>query len=165
MALQYLQTPVGILRITADQRKLRGISFCERPGEDERPNTLTQQAAVQIEEYFSGKRKSFTVPAMPHGTPFQLAVWSALTRIPYGKVVTYGQLAAAIGQPKAVRAAANAVGENPFLILFPCHRVVASNGLGGFSAGLSVKRRLLALEGVEIAEKSAFSENFFFTFP
>ena len=164
MGVQYWESPIGVLRICADQRKLRSIDLTETIEKDH-PNPITEKAICQLEEYFSGKRKSFSVAALPHGTPFQLAVWNALARIPYGKVVTYGQLAAAIGHPSACRAAANAVGKNPLLILLPCHRVVASNGLGGFSSGLAAKRSLLALEGVEIAEKSPFSEKFFFTFP
>ena len=79
--------------------------------------------------------------------------------------MTYGELAAAIGQPTACRAVANAVGKNPLLIFIPCHRVVGASGLGGFSAGLEAKRALLTLEGVQISEKSPFSEKFFFTFP
>ena len=164
MSVQYWKSPIGVLQIRADQRKLRSIVLTEA-AEESHPNPITEKAICELEEYFSGKRKSFSVAALPHGTPFQLAVWNALARIPYGKVVTYGQLAAAIGHPNACRAAANAVGKNPLLILLPCHRVVASNGLGGFSSGLAAKRSLLTLEGVEIAEKSAFSEKFFFTFP
>lgn len=164
MSVQYWKSPIGVLQIRADQRKLRSIVLTEA-AEESHPNPITERAICELEEYFSGKRKSFSVAAKPHGSPFQLAVWSALAAIPYGKVVTYGQLAAAIGHPTACRAAANAVGKNPLLILLPCHRVVASNGLGGFSSGLAAKRSLLTLEGVEIAEKSAFSEKFFFTFP
>ena len=98
------------------------------------------------------------------GTAFQQAVWTALRRIPYGKVTTYGALAAAIGRPTACRAVANAVGKNPVLILLPCHRVVASGGIGGFTGGLHLKRRLLSVESIEIAEKTPFSEKFLFTF-
>lgn len=162
--IQFMRSPIGILRVNADERKLRGIALVEKTQEDH-PNAITKKAVLELEEYFSGKRECFCVAALPHGTPFQLSVWSALSQVPYGKVVTYSQLAAAIGKPTACRAVANAVGKNPLLILLPCHRVVASNGLGGFSAGLSAKRRLLTLEGVKITEKSTFSEKFFFTFP
>lgn len=162
--VQFFQSPIGVLRLIADGQALHSIMLLEK-AQESLPNPLTKQAVSELEEYFSGKRESFDIAIQPHGTPFQLSVWSALSQVPYGKVVTYGQLAAAIGKPTACRAVANAVGKNPLLILLPCHRVVASNGLGGFSAGLSVKRRLLTLEGVEIAEKSAFSEKYFFTFP
>ncbi len=161
---QYIQTPIGILRIGSDQRKLRGIRLVEEAEED-LANPVTEKAALQLQEYFEKKRTEFSIFFMTHGTPFQKAVWHKMNEIPYGKVVTYGQLAAAIGQPTAVRAVANAVGQNPVLILQPCHRVVAADGLGGFSAGLEAKRKLLRLEGVEISEKTAFSEKYFFTFP
>ncbi len=160
---QYLQTSIGILEIHADQRKLRGISLVDAVGES-MENPATQTAAQQLREYFAKEREEFTVFFMAHGTPFQIEVWSKMMEIPYGKVVTYAQLAEAIGQPTAVRAVANAVGQNPMLILQPCHRVVASDGLGGFSAGLEAKRKLLALEGVEISENKAFSEKYLFTF-
>ncbi len=160
---QYIATPVGFLEIHADQRKLRSISLADDIGED-MPNPMTQKVVLQLAEYFEKKRTEFNIFFLPQGTPFQIAVWSKMAEIPYGKVVTYGQLAAAIGQPTAVRAVANAVGQNPLLIVLPCHRVVACDGLGGFSAGLEMKRELLRLEGVEISENNAFSEKFFFTF-
>ncbi len=160
---QFVRTPIGILRIDADQRKLRGVSLVSEFGEN-MPSPQTQAAAQQIEEYFSKNREDFQLFFLANGTPFQIAVWSKMREIPYGKVTTYGALAAAIGQPAAVRAVANAVGDNPFLILQPCHRVVASDGLGGFSAGLDAKRALLRLEGVEISENRPFSEKFLFTF-
>ena len=164
MSVQYLASPIGVLRLCADQRKLRQITPVQDTG-PEQPNPITQKAAAELQEYFSGKRTEFTVAALPHGTAFQQKVWSALSRVPYGRVVTYGELAAAIGQPTACRAVANAVGKNPLLIFIPCHRVVGASGLGGFSAGLEAKRALLTLEGVQISEKSPFSEKFFFTFP
>ena len=164
MSVQYLPSPIGLLELRADQRKLRALSFAETAGESS-PNRITQECAAQLEEYFARKRQEFTVAVLPHGTPFQQAVWSAMAQIPYGRVVTYGQLAAAIGRPTACRAVANAVGKNPLPILLPCHRVVAANGLGGFSAGTDRKRWLLRLKGVETTEKSALSEKFFFTFP
>ena len=160
---QFVHTPIGILRIDADQRKLRGVSLVSEIGED-MPTPQTQNAANQISEYFSKNREEFQLFFLAHGTPFQIAVWSKLREIPYGKVTTYGALAQAVGQPSAVRAVANAVGNNPLLLLQPCHRVVAADGLGGFSAGLAAKRALLRLEGVEISENQPFSEKFLFTF-
>ena len=163
MARQYVQSPVGLLEILADQRKLRSLRPVQERGEDF-PNPVTQRVQQLLEEYFSGKRTEFDVVALADGTPFQHGVWDAVSRIPYGKVASYGQLAEALGNPSACRAVANAVGENPLLILTPCHRVVAADGLGGFSAGAEAKTLLLALEGVEIPEKGGFSENFLFTF-
>lgn len=159
----YYESPIGMLEIRADQRKLRGVSLVSEAGEAA-PNEVTQKAIAQISEYFDGKRTDFSLFFLPMGTDFQREVWMKLMEIPYGKVVTYGQIAEAIGQPTACRAVAQAVGQNPFLILLPCHRVVAADGLGGFSAGTEAKRRLLAVEGVEISEKKPISEKFFFTF-
>ncbi len=164
MSARFLRSPVGILRLTAQDGRLCEIALTDKAGRDG-PDPATDRAAAQLMEYFSGKRKEFSVEAAPQGTPFQLAVWQKLAQIPFGKVVTYGDIARAIGRPTACRAVANAVGKNPLLIVFPCHRVVAADGLGGFSARIAVKRALLRLEQVEISEKSAFSEKFFFTFP
>lgn len=159
----YYHSPIGILEIQADQRKLRGIRMVSEAGEAA-PNEVTDKVIVQLSEYFDGKRQLFSLFFIATGTEFQREVWLKLSEIPYGKVVTYGQLAEAMGQPTACRAVAQAVGQNPFLILLPCHRVVAADGLGGFSAGTEAKRRLLALEGVEISENQPISEKFFFTF-
>lgn len=163
MSVQYIHSPLGFLKLCAEDGKLREIAVMQERGA-ESPDTVTREAARQLEEYFAGKRREFTLETQPHGTVFQKEVWRAMCRIPYGKVATYGSLAAAIGRPSACRAVANAVGRNPLLILFPCHRVVATNGLGGFSAGLALKHRLLSGEKIEIAEKTAFSEKFLFTF-
>ncbi len=119
----------------------------------------------QLAQYFAGERRSFALPLRPVGSAFQLAVWAAMCRIPYGRVVSYGQLAAALGRPRACRAVAQAVAHNPLLLLQPCHRVVAAEGLGGFRAGVEKKRLLLRMEGIEITEKTGISEKFFFTFP
>lgn len=163
MARDYMETALGLLEIVADERILRRIDLVKERGE-EQPNPVTGQVKAQLQEYFAGKRQQFSLAAMPEGTDFQREVWQTMSRIPYGKVVTYGQLAAAMGRPEAVRAVANAVGKNPLPILLPCHRVVAAKGLGGFSAGLEAKRKLLALEGVGITQKGPFSEKFLFTF-
>ena len=111
---------------------------------------VLKKAAVQIEDYLTGRRKSFSLGIEWRGmTPFQRRVLSALLRIPYGKVCTYGELARAIGRPSTARAVGRALGANPVLLVIPCHRVVAANGTpGGYSApgGIIVKRKLLAME-------------------
>jgi len=102
---------------------------------------------MQLQDYLSGKRKSFDVPIDVKGTPFQEAVWNELKNIPYGKTVSYTDIANSIGNPTAVRAVGAAVGANPVLIVIPCHRVIAKNGrLTGFRGGISMKEKLLALE-------------------
>lgn len=164
MYQQYLESPLGLLRLTANETALCEIALAQE-GSASDPNAVTSEAAAQLTEYFLKKRQEFSLELAPQGTVFQKRVWAALAKIPYGKVVTYGQIAAAIGQPAAVRASASAVGKNPLPIVLPCHRVVAANGLGGFAWGLSAKRMLLETEGVEIPKKSAFSENSLFTFP
>lgn len=111
------------------------------------PSVLSAQAAAQLDEYFRGHRTTFDLPVRLEGTEFQKSVWNALTRIPYGEVRTYGQIAAAIGNPKAVRAVGQAANRNPLWILIPCHRVIGKNGtLTGYAGGLAMKQALLELE-------------------
>ena len=103
---------------------------------------------TQLEEYFKGERKKFNVPLDLKGTDFQRKVWSELNKIPYGKTVSYKKVAEKIGNKKALRAVGKANSQNPVCIIIPCHRVINANGnLGGYSAGLLVKERLLELEG------------------
>lgn len=107
-------------------------------------------ARRQLDEYFAGKRRCFDLPLAPMGTVFQRRVWRALTDIPFGETITYGELARRVGRPRAARAVGAANGANPIAIIIPCHRVVAASDIGGYAGGLEIKRRLLALEGVFI---------------
>ncbi|MCI2074642.1 MAG: methylated-DNA--[protein]-cysteine S-methyltransferase [Candidatus Methanomethylophilus sp.] len=108
---------------------------------------VTEEAAAEIGEYLAGGRKKFEVPYLQEGTSFRLDVWHALSEIPYGKTVTYTELAAAAGHPKAVRAAGSACAENRIPIIVPCHRVVPSaGGVGSYVGGSELKSRLLAIE-------------------
>ena len=146
----YREYPIGVLGLMDDGQGLRRV-FLRRedsaPGAPEGETPLTLQAAAELEEYFAGRRQAFTVPLSPRGTDFQQAVWEALRAIPYGETRTYGEIAAAVGRPKAARAVGMANHDNPLLIFTPCHRVVGKNGaLTGFACGLEVKRRLLELE-------------------
>lgn len=101
----------------------------------------------QLNEYFEKKRKTFDIPLMFSGTEFQKKVWHALEDIPPGKTISYKKLAEIIHYPKAVRAVGTALGHNKLCIVLPCHRVIASNGsLGGYAAGITIKKRLLSLE-------------------
>jgi methylated-DNA-[protein]-cysteine S-methyltransferase len=100
-----------------------------------------------LQEYFRGERRTFDLPLAPRGTEFQMDVWRALQRIPYGETRSYSGIAREIGRPAAVRAVGAANGANPIPIVIPCHRVVGSNGsLTGFGGGIETKRWLLALE-------------------
>ena len=108
---------------------------------------ISELAAVQLQEYFTGTRKHFSFPIELKGTPFQKSVWQEMARIPYGESRTYGEIARAIGNPKAVRAVGMACNRNPIWIIIPCHRVIGSNQkLTGYAGGLSMKEALLALE-------------------
>jgi methylated-DNA-[protein]-cysteine S-methyltransferase len=108
---------------------------------------MAARAEREILEYLAGRRRTFTVPVDLAGVPpFHRKVLAALGRVPYGRTVTYGQLAARAGRPRAARAVGSCVARNPVPLIIPCHRVVASGGLGGFGGGLDLKRRLLALE-------------------
>jgi methylated-DNA-[protein]-cysteine S-methyltransferase len=110
-------------------------------------------AIRQLRQYFAGRRKDFDLPLDLHGTPNQQLVWQALLEIPYGKTLSYGQLAGRIGSPRAARAVGTACGRNPVPVIVPCHRVIGSTGgLHGYGGGLWRKRLLLELEGVRPKE-------------
>ena len=112
---------------------------------DETP--LIRRAAVQLQEYFAGKRKVFDLPLAPEGTSFQHRVWAVLRSIPYGQTLTYGEVAARAGNPKASRAVGMANNRNPLMIIVPCHRVIGAGGrLVGYACGLDKKEFLLNLE-------------------
>ena len=106
-----------------------------------------RQAMDELRRYFAGERLQFACPLDLHGTPFQIAVWEELFRVPYGETRSYSDIARAIGRPAAVRAVGAANGANPVAIIVPCHRVIGSNGsLTGYGGGLPTKEWLLALE-------------------
>ena len=122
-----------------DRERAVGLKKAESP--------LIQKAAAQIKEYFEGSRKQFKLPIAMHGTEFQLAVWQALQKIPYGETRSYKEIAASIGRPKAVRAVGMANNRNPISIIVPCPRVIGHNGkLVGYGGGLPLKQYLLDLE-------------------
>jgi len=109
---------------------------------------ILQQAIKELDAYFTGQQRKFTVPVRLSGTPFQQKVWQAMRGIDHGETKTYRELAQAAGSPNAARAVGNACAANPVAIIVPCHRVLAQNGLGGFGGGLDTKRWLLNLEGI-----------------
>lgn len=148
-------SPIGPLMVEATDTAVVHIQLPgpSTPKTDtaRRPVGLLADATTQLREYFAGRRRDFDLPLALSGTPFQCAVWKALADIPYGTVISYGDLAAMVGRPRAFRAVGQANGANPIPIVLPCHRVVASGGrIGGYGGGLPMKRRLLALEGVDI---------------
>lgn len=117
-------------------------------GKAKKSTPLAENARKQIQEYLNGKRLKFDLPIQVEGTDFQKVVWKNLSKIKYGKTISYQELAEKSGSEKAFRAAGGACGKNPCLIVIPCHRVVTKSGkLGGFAGGLELKRKLLSLEG------------------
>lgn len=156
-----LDSPLGPLVLEADDEALLAVRLpgSTGPRRTSPPVTMSRRrrpagplvtAVSQLEEYFDGRRRRFDLPTKLSGTDFQRQVWRSLRDIPYGSVVSYAELAAMVGRPGAFRAVGQANGANPLPIVLPCHRVVASGGrIGGYGGGLAMKRRLLALEGVE----------------
>jgi methylated-DNA-[protein]-cysteine S-methyltransferase len=147
-----LDTPIGRLVLEGDGDVLIGVRLPNerhhrrRDGDDVSP--ILKETATQLQEYFAGDRTDFDLPMELDGTPFQQEVWTELAHIPYGETISYGELARRVGRPRGPRAVGQANGRNPIPIIVPCHRVLASNGIGGYGGGLKVKRALLALEGV-----------------
>ncbi len=146
-----VKTPIGMLEISAADGAVCSISIVQT-GEimtDARGEIqpVLKQAMSEINEYFAGKRTEFSFPMRTEGTLFQKSVWEELKKIPYGKTKSYGEIAAAIDNPKAFRAVGMACNKNPIMIAVPCHRVVGSNGtLTGFAYGTDMKQSLLNLE-------------------
>ena len=144
----YLESPVGLIKMNTDDTGILSILFTddtERTESEE--NHILVSAKAELEEYFSGIRKTFDLLLHFSGTDFQQRVWTQLQAIPYGTTVSYLDLAKKLGDPKCIRAAASANGKNPFAIIVPCHRVVGSNNdLVGYAGGLWRKRWLLEHE-------------------
>ena len=150
MNTHHYKSSVGILEIKTDGRAITEINlFKNNPAKmQSSAEPLILEACVQFDEYFAGKRREFDLPLSPRGgTPFQQTVWKQLQEIPYGRTISYSQLAQAVGNPKACRAVGSANGKNPISIIIPCHRVIAADGsLGGYASGLEIKKQLLDLE-------------------
>ena len=151
----YYKSPVGIISVSASDVGITQLFFAEDTKDShENISPLLLQLQQELDLYFSGKLKSFSVPVDPSGTDFQKEVWKAITKIPYGKTTSYLQLSKSMKQPDAIRAIANANARNPVLIIIPCHRVIGTNGqLTGYAGGLQRKKLLLELEGSMIPSK------------
>lgn len=156
-----MDSPLGPLYLVASPQGLQEVSRqkCAAPMAQSLKRSAPEiqilaQAAQELAEYFAGKRQHFEIPLAPHGTAFQQTVWRELQKIPYGSTCSYKTVAARIQNPKALRAVGSANGKNPLCIVIPCHRVIAADGgIGGYSGGLPIKRKLLALEQVYYADK------------
>ena len=141
-----LTSPLGPMTISEQNGAIIALDWRSEPASD--PTPLLRRAAKQLAEYFAGKRHSFDLPLAPQGTAFQQKVWKRMAKIPYGKAITYGDLAHAVGS--APRAIGGACGRNPIAIILPCHRVIGGSGaLTGYSGagGVNTKQFLLELEG------------------
>ena len=144
----YYNSPIGMLKIAGTQNAITELSFMdiEETIEDEIPEYL-KKAVTQLDEYFSGKRKEFDLNLEPEGTDFQIKVWEELMQIPFGKTVSYLQIAESLGDKKTIRAVGNANGKNKIAIIIPCHRVIGSHGeLTGYAGGAWRKDWLLKHE-------------------
>ena len=149
-----IPSPVGVLEAMIGEGKILSLYFSEaertfqaavlQSPENQRTADSLQR---QLDEYFAGVRREFDLPFVLHGTEFQLAVWNAIRRIPYGEVRSYGEVAWMAGYPRAARAVGTACRKNAVLLLVPCHRVVALDGIGGYGGRPDIKRAILRLEG------------------
>lgn len=144
-----IRTPVGLIKVVENDGIVSEISETNL---SPTPFDKLSEPSRQILEYFEGRRKEFTFRIALQGTEFQKKVWNECRKIPFGSTVTYGELAARIGRPKASRAIGGALNVNNLLFYVPCHRVVASGSLGGFRLGQYAKQLLLALERAQITD-------------
>jgi methylated-DNA-[protein]-cysteine S-methyltransferase len=146
-----INTPLGSMIAVTDGKGITSLDFTDDVSMcDNSDHPLLLQLEKELGEYFVGKRAFFSLPLNPKGTPFQKSVWETLCTIPYAETISYATEAKHFGNPKAIRAVANANGRNPISILIPCHRVIATGGgLGGYSGGIEKKEFLLALEKKE----------------
>lgn len=146
-----LNSSIGPLFLVASDIGLHGVFWSEQnypEAQADSPSAhLLTQASSEIIEFLAGQRKSFQVPINPEGSAFQLKVWNFLRTIPYGKTLSYQEVALALGSRGASRAVGTANAKNPLCLLIPCHRVISSDGsLGGYSGGIDTKAHLLNLE-------------------
>ncbi|MDR2607879.1 MAG: methylated-DNA--[protein]-cysteine S-methyltransferase [Treponema sp.] len=162
--IQKIKSPVGVLTVSSDGKNICGLwiegqkYFAKTLEKDVLEQNLPIFDKIQkwLDIYFSGEEPDFMPPLMPKGSPFQKSVWANLSKIPYGKTTSYGELAKQFeldnrGRRTSARAVGGAVGHNPISILIPCHRVIGKNGdLTGYAGGVSVKIKLLELEGITI---------------
>lgn len=146
--IRIIDTPIGKMIASANEKAIVSLDFTDATEEStSSENPLLIRLETELHEYFEGKRRTFTLPLSPAGTMFQKGIWKTLCTIPYGETISYAAEAKIFGNPKAIRAVANANGRNPIAILIPCHRVIATGGrIGGYTGGVWRKEFLLGLE-------------------
>ncbi len=164
-----MQSPIGRVLVAASDAGITRMEIApsqgaprsaKRAGGSQQARAHVAHAIRQLKEYFAGKRREFDLPLDMHGTGLQKQIWQALLDIPFGKTMTYGELARRVGTPKAARAAGAACGANPVWLVVPCHRVIGSDGgLHGYGGGLWRKEFLLKHEGALPADRSSKNEN------
>lgn len=146
MFVQFIDSPLGPVRISATEEGISEVLFCAVSGEAT-PSALTALAAEQLQAYFAGRLQRFSLPLAATGTDFQQQVWQALCAVPFGATCSYADIARNIDNVKAVRAVGAANSRNPLAIVVPCHRVIGANGtLTGYAGGLDKKAWLLKHE-------------------
>jgi methylated-DNA-[protein]-cysteine S-methyltransferase len=141
-------SPIGTIEIIGTEQGIEALHFARRKSSRRsRTDSFLKEVLSQIDEYFRGQRRIFSLKLRLEGTEFQKRVWRELMKIPYGRTVSYGDVAAAVGRPKAARAVGQANHSNPISIIVPCHRIIGGNGhLVGYGGGIWRKKWLLAHE-------------------
>ncbi len=156
METAYIKTPLGITTIKGDENGIAKIAITDEGIVSEIIPPVLQEAVMQLQAYFEGQRTHFSFKLNPVGTEFQQKVWKGLCEIPFGKTMSYLELAKQLGDVKAIRAVASANGKNPLWIVVPCHRVIGTDGsLTGYAGGLWRKKWLLEHEN-PTAQQSLF---------
>lgn len=157
LSFDQFETPQGTMLVTATGKGLAGVYFKgqkhfpkKREWRRDARHPVLRQARRELMEYFAGKRQRFDVALDPQGTVFQRSIWKAISKVGFGRTLTYGELAQRAGHAGSARAAGAATGRNPLSIIVPCHRIMGSGGsLTGYAGGLGRKRALLSLEGAD----------------
>ncbi len=154
------QSPIGLVKIQASQDAITSVILCDVQEDTPEPQMeILKNCIRQLDEYFNGQRTVFDLPVRQDGTDFQQSVWSALVDIPFGKTVSYADIAQTLGNPQSVRAVGAANGKNKIWVIVPCHRVIGSDGsLTGYAGGIECKKWLLEHEA-KVAKKLGLIPN------
>jgi methylated-DNA-[protein]-cysteine S-methyltransferase len=148
MYLAYYDSPIGLIEVGGTETAVNTLYFVEQRQPAATSHPYLEEAARQLDDYFCKTRQEFSLNLQPQGTNFQQTVWQQLLTVPYGRTVSYLDVANALDNPKAVRAVGAANGQNPISVIIPCHRIIGSNGkLTGYGGGLWRKEWLLRHEG------------------
>ena len=157
MEKSYFKSLIGIIEIICENNMLVSLKLTDKIEKRNKETDFTKDIKIQLNEYFSGKRRFFDIKIKPEGTEFQKKVWSVLQKIPYGETKSYSEIALAIGNKNAQRAIGNACNKNPIIIIIPCHRVISKNGaIGGFEYGDEIKQKLLNIENCFCINKKPY---------